>query len=176
MLIFPGDNISWPESETLAKAFLLLLLLHLLPQARILGARAAYADSKVNSGSRGSHGVNGCPGSGFDVRLQPWPWKRVLRRVSPTAGIAQPRGAAAAEQSPVQPCWSRQQAGLAAGPSPKRRLPPDLCLGQPLPFLPPHNFPLFLPLSPAASSRRNLCLAPPAIAPWEPVLAVTLRG
>lgn len=87
---FPWGHRFMPGTKTLARAFLLLLL----PQAKILDTRGARADSKVDLGSRGSHGVNGCPGPGFDVKLQSWPWKRLPRRVSPTVGIAQPRGAA----------------------------------------------------------------------------------
>lgn len=120
--IFPGDIISCQDPK------LLLASSSSCPccpkqGSWTPGARAAYADSKVDLGSRGSRGVNGCPSSGFDVKLQPWPWKRVLRRVSPAAGIAQARGAAAAEQSPVQPCWSRQQAGLALLPRPSAGFP-----------------------------------------------------
>lgn len=72
---FPWGHRFMPGSKTLARAFLLLLL----PQARILDTKAACADSKVDLGSCGSHGVNGCPGSGFDVKLQSWPWKLLLR-------------------------------------------------------------------------------------------------
>lgn len=124
------------------------------------GTRVADADSKVESGSHGSHGINGCPSWGFDVKLQPWPWKRVLRRVSPAAGIAQAWGAADAELSLVQLCWSRQQAGLAAGPSPERRLPLIYVWGNHCFFSPPSS-PLFLPqalqLPPAGTSA---CSAP----------------
>lgn len=123
------------------------------------GARAADADSKVESASRGSRGINGCPSWGFGVKLQPWPWKRVLRRVSPAAGVALARGAADAELSLVQLCWSRQQAGLAAGPSPERRLPLIYVWGSHC-FSPP-RFPLISSPSPAASSCRNLCLQRP---------------
>lgn len=43
------------------------------------GDRAVYADSEVERDSCGSHGVNGCPGSNFDVKLQLLPFEWVLR-------------------------------------------------------------------------------------------------
>lgn len=96
-----------------------------------------------------------------NLMLQPWPCKWVLRRVPPTVAIAQPRGSAAAEQSPVQPCWSRRQASLAAGPSPELRLPLIYGWGSHCPFSPP--FPLTSPPEPpqlppagtSACSTRN---------------------
>lgn len=42
------------------------------------GSRAAYEDSEVELGNCGSHGVNGCPGSNIDVKLQLLPCERVL--------------------------------------------------------------------------------------------------
>lgn len=64
-VIFTGDSFSCHSLKLLLKSF--SFAYHPKERSWTPGTRAAYGDSKVELGSRGSHGVNGCPCSQFDA-------------------------------------------------------------------------------------------------------------
>lgn len=94
-MIFTGDSFSCHSLKLLLKSF--SFAYHPKERSWTPGTRAAYGDSKVELGSRGSHGVNGCPCSQFDaaaLALQAGAEEFPPLWLSPNPGAQQPRSRA----------------------------------------------------------------------------------